>query len=119
MIRTPRELLDHCRLVGVSVDLTTTGMLRVQTQAGPLDPALRDELARHKNGIIALALMDATDAAVERFGSNGTDPVIQTAVKAVNEAYGQRDMAGVRAACGKIVERAKELAAHKSHKGAA
>lgn len=68
---------------------------------------------------LALALMDATDAAVERHGSHGTDPVIQTTVKAVNDAHGRRVMAGIRDACSKIVERTKELAAHKSHKGAA
>lgn len=57
----------------------------------------------------AIALMSDTDGLVEQLGCRGADPTIQAAVRRVNAAHGKRDMAGVRAACRAIEDRAREL----------
>lgn len=48
---------------------------------------------------VALHLMDAADAAVERSGVSGSHPQLQGAVATVTAAYAAEDLARVRAGC--------------------
>jgi hypothetical protein len=112
------------RLAAAGVRVAPDGANLRYWAAMPLSPELREEIVRSKaellaylavwNGKRALALTTEADSLVESLGVPGSDPEILAAVDRCIAAQGKQDMAGLRAACFAIEDRARTLAALRS-----
>jgi len=100
---TPRELAEHYALLDVAKTMKA-GDTPVQALPAPVVTAWDTPLA--------ITMMAAADASVERYGSHGRDSRIQDLAEQVVDAHGRRDMATLKAACFQIAERSKEMATH-------
>lgn len=116
------EIMALCREAGVR--LSPDGANLRCSSSEPLTPELRNLIVVNKAAIIAsLSIWDARRAGslfneaydlMVKLGASGMDSEIAAANTRHTEAYANQDMAGVRAACHAIVDRARKLAATKN-----
>jgi hypothetical protein len=129
---SPADLVTHAAGRGVRLQ-AVGGVLRCLS-AGPLPDDLRAALATRKAELlahlseprlkggqpwdrrVALRLMEAADALVERLGVDGRHPAVAGAAAMITSAYVTRDVKTVRFACAEFEAVVRGLGADRARR---